>query len=344
MSESSSSALRVGIVGLGFMGRTHVAAYLAAQSAGYPCTLAAVCDPDPDKRAGRFDPAAGNIGGADQPLFDVQSVAGFANFDDLLSSDVDAVSICTYTDTHVDLATRALAAGKHVLVEKPVSLNSAEIDRLGETASRAGKVCMPAMCMRFWPAWPWLRNCIRQSEPYGRLRAVTFQRMGSGPTWATSFYTDPARSGGALTDLHIHDTDFIYWALGKPLAVSCTGDARHFCTQYFYDGAGAPMVVAHGAWDLAPAAGFRMRYLATFERATVEFDIAADPTVRVHTAEGTTSPTLPGGTGYDGEVRHFVETVMKGASPIATLAEAADVARLLNAEAQSMQERRPVST
>lgn len=118
----------------------------------------------------------------------------------------------------------------------------------------------------------------------------------------------------------------------------------HFCTQYFYNGpqARSPMVVAHGAWDLAPAAGFRMKYLATFERATVEFDISADPTVKIHTSEGTTSPTLPTGSGYDGEIRHFIDVVTKGEQQRATLAEAAGVARLLVAEAESMRTGKPV--
>ncbi|MBX3383501.1 MAG: Gfo/Idh/MocA family oxidoreductase [Phycisphaeraceae bacterium] len=344
MTVTPSIPLRVGIVGLGFMGRTHLGAFLAAQQAGYPCVLAAVCDPSPEKRAGRFEEAAGNIGSGAAPLFDTSRVKGHAEFDSMLDAEIDAVSICTYTDTHVALATKALAAGKHVLIEKPVALHAPEIERLARAAQDAGRICMPAMCMRFWPGWPWLRDRITSASPFGPLRSVTFQRMGSGPSWASSFYKDPSRSGGALVDLHIHDADFIYWTLGRPRAVSCTGDSMHFCTQYFYDSPQArpPMVVAHGAWDLTPSAGFRMKYLATFERATAEFDISADPTVKVHTPEGTSSPTLPAGSGYDGEIRHFIDVVTKGEQQRATLAEAAGVARLLAAEAESMRTGKPV--
>jgi hypothetical protein len=59
------------------------------------------------------------------------------------------VSICTYTDSHVELALMALARGKHVLVEKPVSLCSSEVARLVVAARNSGLICMPAMCMRF---------------------------------------------------------------------------------------------------------------------------------------------------------------------------------------------------
>jgi predicted dehydrogenase len=117
------------------------------------------------------------------------------------------VSICTPTDSHIELAMTALAAGRHVLVEKPVALRSAEVARLAQAAAPAGRVCMPAMCMRFWPGWEWLKERIEAGE-FGRVRSATFQRVGAPPDWS-AFYGDYARSGGPLHDLHIHDADFI---------------------------------------------------------------------------------------------------------------------------------------
>src|SRR5688572_1944202 len=152
------SPLNIGILGLGFMGRIHIQAYQAAQRDGFPCRLLAVADPNPDRRAGH-PPAVGNLGGpAPERLFDPSQVRGYSTPEELLADrDVQLVSICTYTDSHVDLALKALAAGKHVLLEKPVALRSAEVKRLADTARSAKTICMPAMCMRFWPGWDWLK-------------------------------------------------------------------------------------------------------------------------------------------------------------------------------------------
>src|SRR5262245_30733043 len=125
------ATIGVGVIGLGFIGRMHVQAYASAAAAGLPCELVAVCDADEGKlRDARS--IAGNIqGGSQAGAIDFSRARGFANPDALLGlNEVQLVSICTWTDTHVELAMRALAAGKHVLVEKPVGRTSAEVEQL----------------------------------------------------------------------------------------------------------------------------------------------------------------------------------------------------------------------
>lgn len=334
--------INVGVIGLGFMGRIHCQAYQAAERDGLPCTLSAVADPDPQRRAGQ-PPAVGNLGGpAPERLFDPAKVRGYATPEELLADpSIDLVSICTYTDSHVDLAMKALNAGKHVLVEKPVALRSSEVERLAEAARRARTLCMPAMCMRFWPGWDWLKDRILDGS-LGKVRSAVFQRLGSGPNWAAEFYRDPARSGGALFDLHIHDADFVYWCFGMPRAVSSTGTALHVTTIYRYDDPELH-VTAEGAWDLAPTAGFRMKFLVCFERATAEFDLATS--VTLHTREKSERVALPGYAGYDGEIRHMVDVLSRGGSGPdlgATLEDAVAVTRLLEAEAESVASGREV--
>lgn len=342
-----SSSIGIGVIGLGFMGQTHVRAYQSAAADGLGCRLVAVCDPDPDRRAGQAA-NAGNLGRGDPPkmLFDPRLVAGYARPEDLLADPaVNLVSICTYTDSHVELALAALAAKKHVLVEKPISLRSADVRRLAAAANLArekhGLICMPAMCIRFWPGWDWLRARIIDGS-LGRVRSATFTRMGSGPTWAAGFYRDTARSGGALFDLHIHDTDFVCWCFGKPASVFSTGDDLHITTAYRFDGPDAPVhIVAEGAWDLAPGAGFRMRFVVNFERGSAEFDLAKTPSLVLHSAEGSSAvePTSVGiATGYDGEIRHLLRVIASGRADIdATLDEAATVTEVLEAERLSQQ-------
>ena len=210
-----------------------------------------------------------------------QPFAAYHRADELLADpNLDLVSICTPTDSHIDLATRALRAGKHVLVEKPVSLVADQIRRLDAIAKETGKLCMPAMCMRFWPAWAWLKDRI-QDRQYGACVSATFQRLASMPRWS-GFFADGAKSGGALVDLHIHDADFIYWCFGKPESVSsigrtgASGAVDHVTSMYrFAKSQAAVHVVAEGGWDHHEGFAFRMRYIAIFEDATAEFDLVA---------------------------------------------------------------------
>ncbi|MEE2939528.1 MAG: Gfo/Idh/MocA family oxidoreductase [Planctomycetota bacterium] len=191
-----SEQLGIGIVGLGFMGQTHLGAYQRADEAGFGNKLVAVCDADPERRAGKAA-AAGNFDtDASEDLFDPAEVKGYEDPAELFADPaVDVVSICTPTDSHVDLAIAALEAGKHVLVEKPVAVTAAEVRRLAEVDARTDALCMPAMCMRFWPAWAWLAERVREGT-YGAVRSAAFQRLGTRPGWGEGFYEDDSRTGG----------------------------------------------------------------------------------------------------------------------------------------------------
>lgn len=326
----------VGVVGLGLMGRVHVEAYAAAARDGHACRLVAVSDRDPKNLSGRSS-ARGNLheDGTTRRLFDPSVVrTGVDAHDVFAHPDVELVSICTPTDTHVALATAALRAGKHVLLEKPVSLDPLEIDALARVAAESGRFCMPAMCMRFWPGWSWLAEAVRDGR-YGRVTSAVFQRNGSRPTWGAGFYADPRRSGGALFDLHVHDVDFVRHLFGEPESVESTGSLDHVTTLYRYP-SGPAHVVAEGGWDHAPGFPFRMRYVVVFEGATAEFDLRRDPPLEIARGGKLEPVVLGAGSGYDGEIRHALECVAE-ARPEAgvTLAEAAAVTRLLIRERES---------
>lgn len=341
---SAIAPIGVGVIGLGFIGRHHVRAYQAAQRDGLGCRVAATCDPQ-WKTSEQANPATarGNIeiAEADQQQFDPNQVRVCETIDDLLADDhVKLVSICSYTDTHVDLAIRALAAGKHVLVEKPVAISSSEVQRLAKAARSAKTLCMPAMCMRFWPGWDWLRDRVHK-DTFGAVRSAVFQRLGSRPSWSP-FYADESRSGGALFDLHIHDVDFIYWCFGRSRSVSAAGSSMHMTTQYRF-AEGPPHVTAEGAWDLQPGAGFRMRYLVTFDDATVEWDVSRTPRLMVHRGSESEPIDLGDLTGYDMEIRAFVKSIRDGTPLRATLDDAVIVTEILEAERESLQSRAPIA-
>ena len=194
--------LRVGVVGLGFMGRTHVQAFLSAENAGYHSRLVAIAD---TKAKDLADNASGGnikVKAGEVPV-DPKKVKMSPNAAGLVAdASVEAVSICTPTDTHVGLVIAALAGGKHVLVEKPLALLAEDVLRVHKAASKADRVCMPAMVMRFWPGWEWLHDRVKDGT-LGACKSVEFERRGSRPTWNTAFYGDVNRSGGALLDLGI---------------------------------------------------------------------------------------------------------------------------------------------
>lgn len=325
--------LGVGIIGLGVMGRTHAAAYHHLRNQGMAVELRGVCATRPGN--GGVRPSGGNLAAlaADDQAIVPASATRYDTAEALLADRaIDAVSITTWTESHVPLALAALAAGKHVLVEKPVALSSAEVERLA-AAVPGDKVCMPAFCMRFWPGWPWLRERI-QGGAYGALRSLHLWRLGEPPGWATEFYGDRARSGGALFDLHIHDADFVRWCLGDPAEVRSVGSLAHVTATYGYR-EGPEQVVAEGGHIPVAGFGFRMRYRAIFDRAVAEFDHAREHPVWL-TRDGETIPvSLPHETAYQLQARHFVEQCLDiGSEPLrATMADAVAVTRLLETEA-----------
>src|SRR5690606_35918758 len=155
-------------------------------------------------------------------------------------------------------------AGCHVLVEKPLGTSNADAHRaVMAAARRPDLVVLPAMCMRYWPAWAWLADQVEQ-QTYGRVLSATFTGLGAMPGRAV-FYRDAALSGGAILDLHIHDADFIRFCFGEPDAVESVGYAQttsgidHVATRY-HVGNGPALLTAEGGWCMAPGFPFSMRY------------------------------------------------------------------------------------
>lgn len=331
--SGDARAVGVGVIGLGFMGRTHLGAYQAiARQDG--CRVVGVCDRDP---ARAMAGAGGNLPGVGGGLTVPAGAAVHSDPDALLADPgVELVSICTHTDTHVDLAMRAMRAGKNVVVEKPVALRAADVGLLADLADSAGVVCMPAMCMRFWPGWSWLRDRVRDGA-YGRVLSATFQRMGSVPAWGGGFYADESRSGGAIVDLHVNDVDFVLWCFGAPSRVLSGGTSRHVTTIYRFP-SGPAHVTAEGSWELRPEAGFKMRYTVCFETATAEFDLERAAPLRVHeNGQGSRDVPVIAMSAYEGELRHALALVRSGQSRGGgMLREAERVMRVLEAERASV--------
>ena len=334
--KSSLDPIGIGVIGMGFMGRTHVRAYQKAIAQGHGAKLLALCDRSSERFDGRgrvLKPLPGEDSAA---LFDPSQLEFTTNSDALLArEDVQLVSICTHTESHVDLAIQALEAGKNVLLEKPVALRASEVERLMRCADRSPGFCMPAMCMRFWPGWSWLKPAIASGR-YGRVLSASFRRLCAKPDWAPEFYADLSRSGGALFDLHIHDADLVQWLFGAPDAVHSSGDLDFVTSSYHYQG-GPPHVSAQGGWNHSPGFPFQMHFSIIFERATAEFSSNAEPQLVLFEDGQQKTLELPQEfeNGYEGEVLHALE-VCRGAAPKLSLQDALDVVQLLESERESL--------
>jgi predicted dehydrogenase len=208
-----------------------------------------------------------------------------------------------------------------VLCEKPLALSSAEARTIAAAAAKSRGFFMPAMCMRFWGEWEWLKRAVSE-ERYGKVRSATFRRAATTPV---GWFRDGKLSGGALFDLHVHDVDYIYHLFGKPNGVFSrgyskdTGAIDHVVTQYLYDG--RPIVTAEGAWGMASGYEFRMGFNVNFERATAEFESNREVPLRLY-ADGK-SQTVEHAThnGYVGEMSYFLECVKTKTKPVRVTAD-----------------------
>src|SRR5437773_6384060 len=131
-SDKIWNRMRIAVLGLGFMGSTHLKALRNVPGA----VLAAVVSGDDKKLAGDLSGIQGNIGGPGEKM-DFSEIARYRTIEEALRDpNVDAVDICLPTDRHAPVAIEALRAGKHVLVEKPMALDGDTADRMIAEAER----------------------------------------------------------------------------------------------------------------------------------------------------------------------------------------------------------------
>lgn len=130
------------------------------------------------------------------------------SLEDLLHSDIDAVIISTPNDTHADYSIRALKAGKHVLCEKPVALNTEEMDKVIKVAKLSNKIYLPAFVNRFRPDTRQLFDIISNGE-IGAITSIEagWIRRNGVPRPGTWFTSKKRSGGGVLIDLGSHIVD-----------------------------------------------------------------------------------------------------------------------------------------
>jgi len=195
---------RIGLLGCGRIGRVH-AGVIAREIPGL--ALTAVADTVPEAAQG----VSASVGA---PARSIEEV--------LESDDVDAVAICTSTDTHVDLVIAAARAGKAIFCEKPVSLDLAEVDRALAAVKNAEVPFMIGFNRRFDPGHRSVRDCVAEGG-VGDLHLLRITSRDPAPPPPEYI----AVSGGIFLDMVIHDFDMARYVTGSEVVeVYARGSVR----------------------------------------------------------------------------------------------------------------------
>jgi predicted dehydrogenase len=193
--------IRFGILGCGTIGDVHARAIMALKEA----ELIAVCDANRD-RANDYAKKYG--------------VKFYLSFEDmLLDPEIDAVTICTPSGMHAEQAITALKAGKHVLLEKPMALNSKDAKRICDEAQKTNKLLSVVFQMRYTDDIRYLKKIIEDGKLGQLVFCDLYMKYWRSPDyfkvspWRGTFAMD---GGGALMNQGIHGIDIMHYLCGEP--------------------------------------------------------------------------------------------------------------------------------
>lgn len=220
-----------------------------------------------------------------------------ASIEEVMASDIAAVAICTSTDTHVDLVVAAAEAGKAIFLEKPVSLNLAEVDRAAAAVAAAGVPIHIGFNRRFDPT----HAAVQQAVANGDIGDVHLVRITS---------RDPAPppidyikvSGGLFLDMTIHDFDMARFVTGSEVVeVYARADVRIDPAIGEAGDVDTAVVVLTHANDAITTIdnsrqavyGYDQRVEAFGSAGMAQSENPRSHTAEVHTASGTILTTVP---------------------------------------------------
>ena len=332
--------VKLGIAGLGFIGKVHLATARASDSA----KVVAVADRVPENISGNGS-GPGNIS-IDGGNTSLDGVTTYQEADELLASpDVDAVILALPTYLHKEYILKAIEQRKHILVEKPLALSPEEGREIVAALEGYDQVFLVGHCIRFWPAYMKAAEIVREGA-YGGVRYAHFTRNSAKPRWSwQNWLLNEQTSGGAILDLHIHDVDFVSGLFGRSSAIQAIGTREN--------GEGIGQVTAlhsypnglnvtiDGGWCYPATFPFRMAFRIACEEATLEFDSRWGMDLHVHTSDGKQyQPELRPGDGYSGQLDYFLRCIEDEERPTVVTPESSlDALELVTLERQAVEAR-----
>lgn len=338
------SVLNIGIIGTGGISEFHLNPYAKHPNAN----IYAVCD----LNGGRAAAAAEKYGASKV----------FTDYRELLADEiVDAVSICTWNNSHAEISIAALQAGKHVLVEKPLCRTVEEALAVQAAVRASGKILQVGFVRRYDPNARMLHEFAEAGE-FGEIyyaKASYIRRLGNPGGW----FSDSERSGGGpLIDLGVHVIDLCWYLMGRPKVKSVSGNTyrklgnrSHIrnLSQYKaadYDAAKNDVEdMANALIRFENGASLMIDVSFTLHTKSNEgtvklygdkggFEI--DPAVTIITEKNNTilniepqtdSKSFQAEHAFESEIGHFIECVLSGAQPLSPVEDGVEMMKILAA-------------
>ena len=315
--------MKVGVIGVGSMGQNHARVYSEIAD------LVGVADPDM------------KAGGAIANRF---SVSYFPDHRALLREKIDAVSICVPTKLHYKIGMDAIAAGKHLLVEKPICDSVRDAERLVEAAQGAGLVLAVGHIERHNPVVDSAKRHL-EGGTWGDLITAGARRVSNFP--------DRIRDVGVIMDLAIHDVDVLRYLVGSPVSTvfAIGGRQRH---EAFEDHATIVLSFENGVNGYVEAnwlTPMKVRKLGlTCLKNFVELDYTAQTLTISSSTLGPLDPANLFQVPLDFDIRHvnlrkeeplkreladFLRAVKERGSPLVSGADAVETLRVVQAAVES---------
>lgn len=300
--------IRVGVIGVGNMGRNHARVYRELMREGFGVELVGVADKDPSRA---------------RAVAEAYGTRAYTDYRDLLREGVDAVSIAVPTTLHRIVALDFIRSGVHVLVEKPIAATYSEAMDMVREAREHGVILMVGHIERFNPAVQKFRELIERGM-LGRPLVLTARRVGPLPP--------QIRDVGVTIDLAIHDVDVIHYVTGREIRGMTIrgGSALHPMNHEDYtvilmeleDGI---LGVIEANW-LTP---YKLRRLyATGDKAVAELDYIQQ-TLVLHNSEFTINVKVEKSEPLKNELIHFIECVRDNKKPLIDGEEAAGIIKMV---------------
>ena len=297
--------LDIAILGAGRIGQTHARAIAATDGA----RLVAIADPVAD--------AAKAV--ADRYGCDIRTIDEIAG-----SDDVEAVAICTPTDTHADLIERFSKLGKAVFCEKPIDLSLARVRDCLAVVEETGATLMVGFNRRFDPDFIALKAAIDDGR-VGDVEMITIVSRDPGPPPAEYI----RHSGGIFRDMTIHDFDVARWLLGEEVeSVMAQGSVLtdpEIGKLGDYDSTNVILRTASGRQAIITNSrratyGYDQRVEVLGSKGLVALRNTQEANIELASADGYRSPPLLNffmqryATAYENEIAAFVASVASGAA------------------------------
>lgn len=296
--------LRAALIGFGGIAKAHRKAFAKLEQRGI-ATLVCAHDVNPNAFTAKIKI---NI---DAEAVEVDEHINFyTDLDEMFAKEeFDFVDICVPSFLHSKITCDVLRRGYHVMCEKPMALHYEDCAAMIKAAEENGKELMIGQCLRFYPAFDYIKSAIEDGR-FGKVTSGFFSRLSQPPIWGwENWFMDPERSGGCVTDLHVHDIDIARYLFGEPDAISCratTSVCRHDSvhTSLFY---GNTPITAIGDWTVGIP--FHANCRVDFERATVTLEGSTKLTV--YPKDGTAAYAIPieSISGQESELAYFCDVI-----------------------------------